>query len=315
MALCYAPLVLMVWPGRPYVADLLVQPVRYCVLAWLLVALVGAGVGWYRLAMNFALVCVLLMVTMRWFAPASASPQPDARAEGQRISVVAMNAGDVSHNEQSAFIDWVIPLAPDIINLVETPHRLRQAPELRAAYPYCVDRPRKHVTFSRFPVRGIDPWRRSQGKWEHVVARPAIVELDDGRELGWISVYLPSPRTHARWRQALRAGGGEVNAMLASHEMSGRPIVAVGDLNSVPFGRVYRTFARQTKLVPVAHSWTTGGTWPATLPAWLRLPIDHLFTSSHVVCESLEVGPDVNSDHRPIHYVLRIRPADADAPD
>ena len=43
-----------------------------------------------------------------------------------------------------------------------------------------------------------------------------------------------------------------------------------------------------------------GGTWPATMPALLRLPLDQVYVGSCITATAVRRGPALGSDHLPL---------------
>jgi endonuclease/exonuclease/phosphatase (EEP) superfamily protein YafD len=74
------------------------------------------------------------------------------------------------------------------------------------------------------------------------------------------------------------------------------PQLVVGDFNGVTWGSIVSGLVDATGLKPIA-SW---GTWRASMPTPLRLPIDHALVGEGITCATKTIGPALGSDHRPI---------------
>ena len=76
-----------------------------------------------------------------------------------------------------------------------------------------------------------------------------------------------------------------------------------GDLNATPWSMaldpLHATDLRDGRL-----GFGYLGTWPARLPAPVRIPIDHLWVGPGWCVRSFEVGPNIHSDHLPLAVAL-----------
>jgi len=88
-------------------------------------------------------------------------------------------------------------------------------------------------------------------------------------------------------------------------ERRDKPRVVMGDLNATPWSASLRGLLRESRLVNSQAGFGVSGTWPSSMPAAGRIPIDHCLHSLEVVTVAREVGPDVGSDHRPLKVALQ----------
>ncbi|MEM6560666.1 MAG: endonuclease/exonuclease/phosphatase family protein [Planctomycetota bacterium] len=116
----------------------------------------------------------------------------------------------------------------------------------------------------------------------------AVVHLRRGPVM---QVHLARPGTSV--------GFAEQRAMSAAVaewvEMQEQRVVLVGDFNAAPWSAAVAPL-RDAGLRPAAGS--IAGTWPASFPPGLRVPIDHAFGNSSGT--TVTIGPDLGGDHRPI---------------
>lgn len=87
---------------------------------------------------------------------------------------------------------------------------------------------------------------------------------------------------------------------------SSMPTVVLGDFNMTPWSPYFRAFTKAAGLSRVEPAWGRGATWPSMLPAFFRIPIDHILVSEHIAAGDLEVGPDLGSDHFPVCVSLAL---------
>jgi endonuclease/exonuclease/phosphatase (EEP) superfamily protein YafD len=111
----------------------------------------------------------------------------------------------------------------------------------------------------------------------------------------------PAGRGLAARRDAHLAALGDAVGAVAG------PRLLVGDLNVVPWAPAFRDLARRGGLIDARLGQRLStGTWPAGLPALLRVPIDHALASPDLPVTHLEVGPAYGSDHRPLRVEVAL---------
>jgi len=77
----------------------------------------------------------------------------------------------------------------------------------------------------------------------------------------------------------------------------GKDQIVMGDFNSTPWSDLQVAFRNATALDnrgPLVLS------WPASLPAPLRLPVDPVFVGGGLKIHDLQAGPALGSDHLPM---------------
>lgn len=113
--------------------------------------------------------------------------------------------------------------------------------------------------------------------------------------LGGAAVYL----THVLppiSTESVRTRNTHLAAIAQDITKRKRPSAVVGDLNATPYESVFRSLRDQARL---ARAGGLAGSWPAGLPAPLRVPIDHVLVTEGLGAE-VEYGPAVGSDHLPL---------------
>ena len=251
-----------------------------------------------RRAMALAGLC-LGMGGLPVLAALHGSPQLDP--EIQTLSVMTFNVW-VGNDQTDRIVAYLRAKHPDIVFLEEVTELHKQAfAPLADLYPTqvtCHDSQARCETMilSRFPAH----WARS-GFIEGAAPPTAIAALDlgGGRTLTAVAVHLAQPfpgRRHDPQReQALHFAAG-------LSEYAG-PVLVGGDFNGGLWAR------NQSDVESIAGLTGEPGlhpSWPAIpidgyrLPAWLRLPIDHILARGGPVVISAKTGPKLGSDHLPL---------------
>lgn len=231
-----------------------------------------------------------------------AAPSSNDVVETARRSVVA---GVVDAFFRLALVGVVLSLliAPDVVGLVEPNERwLRALAPALADYPHRLEQPREDnfgmALYSRRPLRNA--------RFARLAAVPTIVATIDlgSREVDLVLVHVlpPISSDYVAMRDAHLEKLGQLRPC------PGHGLVLAGDFNLTPYSPRYaQYFEAQGFRLPRAPI----GTFPAGLPAVLRIPIDHaLFTGDVHVRSAPE--HNIGSDHLPLS--VRITPAPEAAP-
>lgn len=109
----------------------------------------------------------------------------------------------------------------------------------------------------------------------------------------------PPGLTDKPWRDD---GYAQIRELSATE---GKPDLLLGDLNTSPWSPVFSALIRDTGLRDTAPEFELGTTWPFGIPG-LGIRIDHILIGADYTVSDYRVGPDLNSDHRPV--LARIAP-------
>ena len=307
LALCQA----MIWyePETPRLAVLEQFALQLGIVALLTALLALAMRRWARV-----ILLVALTMTLSWPIFSHRS-EAAAIADPARLKVVSVNLWHSAAGHDRT-IEALLASDADIIGLVEATPAWRPAlAPLYARYPHRIDcfevnRECQTVLLSRLPI--VKPiagrvWKatpivaggviRWNGRPITVLAthwfRPLVRSdtspwgTDDAERSAYLAEGLPASR---------QAGQAGLFAKFLDRETPG-DLIVMGDLNSVPWSRVQRSFRAKTGLANQA-GWATS--WPSYLPWPLRLPIDHVLARGHLVVTRFEAGPRTDSDHLPV---------------
>jgi len=113
----------------------------------------------------------------------------------------------------------------------------------------------------------------------------------------------PISRRAARWRASEIRG---IAKRIAQERAGGEPMIVAGDFNATPWSPLYREVRDAGGLVSARDGFGVLPTWPAFLPAPLRIPIDQVFLTEPIEVVNCRVGEAIGSDHLPLLVDLRI---------
>lgn len=259
-------------------------------------------------------VLVALAVSHAWpVFPTWGSGKVIARPE--RLRVVSANLFYFAADEVKT-VQTLRDSGADIVGLSEVTPAWQQAiATLADLYPYRVDcfavaPDCENILLSKVPLSNARSGRLAADA-------PMIVAAD----LQWSGQLLTVVATHLTWplspatneRPGLVSNVDDVSLLQGSlpatrqveqaealaRVLADFPpnLVLMGDMNSAPWSRMQRAFRAATGLENAA-GWRLS--WPSWLPAFLRLPIDHVLTRGDLVVASFMTGPTTDSDHLPV---------------
>lgn len=296
-------MVAAVWPERPYLVDLVSHFVAHGALAALVLS--GGAIALRRWWIGGLALCVALVGAGQVWLSQGVTSGGSGAGEGLPLRVVVYNAKWEGGPRDEAFLEWLREQEADLVCLMSPPWmRIPADSWLDNRYPHRVQpEPGRWWSIwllSRAPLEFVtlseDPrvTRRS-----FVATRSVVATFENETEVFFTGLHPNSPRTLESWRRSLRGTGREGAMLRRFRESRGLPMLAAGDFNSTPTGRLHGVFERASGLRP----WTApigAGTWPSRAPAWLALPIDRVWMSEEFRVTGWRVGPRFGSDHRPV---------------
>lgn len=254
----------------------------------LAVALSGAAINW------------------AYVAPYMPLGQAEARAAGGApLRVMLLNVYHPNEDVE-AVLAAIREEDPDVLVLQEvTGAWWKRLEPLVADYPHLKAIPAPSgsgiALLSRLPLERAEPVNFTG------VSQPSIFAVV---RAGPISVSVLAIHPQKPTRSAAFAGRNLQYAKAAEllHSISG-PKVLVGDFNTTPWSPYFEDLVRDSGLRDPREGAGLMPTWPLTLPAPLRIPIDHVLVSEEVSVERLATRDGTGSDHCAVIADLRIAPS------
>ncbi|XOF34660.1 MAG: endonuclease/exonuclease/phosphatase family protein [Candidatus Electrothrix sp. YB6] len=240
---------------------------------------------------------VFAAVNLALLLPLYLGGQSGTAHEGQdgpgfRVMLLNVNKTDGNPQRVSRLIRET---APDIIVLEEISRQWQtDLARLSRSFPHAVVRPREDNfgigLFSTFPLVKhsiISPGRAA------LPTILAVVRIEQ-RDVQLIATHPMPPLGPELSR--LR---NEQLDQLPQYVGSSLPVILLGDLNTSPWSPHFKRLLQRTRLRNSMPGFGVQATWPDSNP-FLRIPLDHVLHSDHIVVRNREVGPDAGSDHLPV---------------
>lgn len=231
-------------------------------------------------AVNLAFILPLIIAT------------PTAEAgSGSTLRLLSANVL-YGNDTPEKVVDLIDETDPDIVVLVEMtyPHKVAMS-ALWDSYPYVVDSHDGNIILSRIPLEGKDvirsPWMRPD-----VVAR----FVWDGKPFTVVGVHPTTPLSERGWQRR----NEHLQQIAAYVQQENQPTIVAGDFNISPFSPYFADLLAKSGLENGRVGQGINTTWPNNSFSFMRIPIDHFLATPDITVQSLETGPYVGSDHRPL---------------
>lgn len=253
--------------------------------------------AWGRAWRSLALAAACAIFNWAYVLPFYQSPAaPPPAAEEARLVLMFANVY-AGNDEYDALLASVAEVRPDVLALAEvTPAWASHLDALKDDYPYASVLPRQGgsglALFSRLPLEGAEGLDIDAST--HPVMRARV--LLPRASLSLLLMHPPTPMRPAKL--AHRASQFQRAAELFNSGPGPRALV--GDLNATPWSPYFKELLSRAQLRDARVGVGLLPTWPAPLPAFLRIPIDHCLVSADARVYAVRTGPRTGSDHLPL---------------
>ncbi len=296
------PLTLLPVVGWHYPLELLshFQP-QYFLAALACAAVLGLLRRWRWCAVSLVSL-VLAGATVLPYQSTGQAAHADVSDTGPSVRVLLANVL-LSNREHDRVLELVRNADADVLVFQEVNERWKSAlAPITAAYPYVAGKTREDpfgtMVYSRLPI--LD-----RGTLPHGAAGRSSLRLVIDVQGTPVSIVCTHPKP------PLRAGSFTLRNQQLDHvtqlvETMPRPLILVGDLNTTMWSPWFRRLCDRADLASVRLGEGVLGSWPAGLPGFLRIPIDHVLVSPDVTVSDCRLGDAVGSDHLPLIVDLQI---------
>ncbi len=265
---------------------------------WIALAGLPLAIWWQRHVLSLVLVIVLARaVYLVWpllDLPSPAAPPPLSGGVPLTVASVNLLCG---RGATDTLFSWAQSTKPDLIGIQEFTPELEVVQErARDLYPHWVTKPAPGTT--GIALASVHPIVQSR----FLYARADLPQIEavvdvEGRHLRVFVVHTfpPLSSTSVRMNQSF------LTQLSASIRESREPVLVIGDFNLTPWSECFRSFRATSGLSDGRRGLGVRPTWPSTpLVRVLGIPIDHILAEPPLVVTSIDVGPEIGSDHLPL---------------
>ncbi|UVI40694.1 endonuclease/exonuclease/phosphatase family protein [Qipengyuania spongiae] len=247
-----------------------------------------------------------------FLAPAQI-PLPDHVDGMSCAKVLSLNVLQTNDRYQRT-ADLIDRVDPDIVLLMETNGQWLDALEPQLSrYGYRLERLLDNTYGMIFATKlDVDRAAMVSATDTDTPTLYATLRTDDGARFEVVGLHPrpPRPGRSTENRDAIIARAGARTPDRLSN------VLAIGDFNDVPWSRTTQNFREEGGYLDPRAGRGSYATFPASLVTF-GWPLDQIMVKDGVKVESLEIGPDVGSDHLPLLARVCVDPAagQSDAPD
>lgn len=224
----------------------------------------------------------------------------------ERLVLMFANVA-VGNSDYEALLASVREVRPDVLALAEvTPVWWERVQPLAREYPYAESLPKQGgsglALFSRFPLEGAEGFDVDDST--HPLMRARV--LTPRSSLTLLLMHPPAPPRARKFAYRV----GQFNRAAEIMKSESGPRALLGDLNATPWSPYFQDLLLRSGLRDARAGAGLLPTWPAQLPFFLRIPIDHCLVGGEVRVYSARTGPRTGSDHLPlvVELGLPVRP-------
>ena len=282
-----------------WLAELLTHFRVQAAIAGAALALICATLRLRVVAVGVCALALLHLLPVLFYLVPRGSPDLDG---APRLRVLQLNV-HTTNRRHAAVERLVRETRPDLLALLEVNERwLAALSGLHPYYPHRIGRPQEDnfgiALFSRFPIDDLRLLPLHDERMYMITGRFSL-----GHPPVTIALAHLAPPSSAALA-ALRNRQLDALSQLTGGD-SVTETLLLGDLNTTPWSPFHARLERSAGLRNGARGLGLYPTWPAGfLP--LRIPIYHFLLSPGLRVASLELGPEVGSDHLPV--LLEIAP-------
>ena len=264
-------------------------------------AILAAGRRWAPAAISLAFAAAAFAAILPTHPPGDSSPQSGESSPG--IQVASLNLLKSNDQGHALALEVIRKADPDLLWLTEyTPDWQGCLRGALAHLPHRLERPDLGsfgaALFSRYPLEEAQfyPGGHMWSPYGRAIA------VTPHGSIGVLGVHPPPPQPNRIGVQERDAGLAAIAPLLA--DLPTRRIV-LGDFNATPWNDAFVRMRRAAGLsLGSAASWLPS--WPAPLPALLRIPIDHVLVGGDLLVAAPRLGSSFGSDHLPLVATVQI---------
>jgi endonuclease/exonuclease/phosphatase (EEP) superfamily protein YafD len=259
--------------------------------------LIGRGRRWTLIAGLALLANLILLEPVRPWGTQDGSGEV-------RLLIANVLTTNTDHDRLLGLINET---DPDIIGLVEVNHRWLDAlAVLDDRYPFQLTDPRADnfgmALFSKLPLANGRTEQFAGAGFNSIVGDVRVSSVTEP-----ITIVLSHPPPPVR-RAISQSRDEQLRALGQFIANQRNPVIVAGDFNATPWTPSFRDMVSKAELINARRGRGLVGTWPANLPPFLRLPIDHVLVTPPLAIVGFATPGSIGSDHLPLVVDVKQKP-------
>jgi len=182
---------------------------------------------------------------------------------------------------------------PDIVQLQEfSPQMHDKIKTLRSIFPYSTELNKPKGIFDSL-ILSKHPLTNTKIDDNHVVITNLIL---NEAEISILGIHFLPGGTKETFNNALQ----QISYLKTIVNNTNKNLILLGDLNMTSTSKRFVKFLKETNLYTYASYKNITSTWPAFMPNFLGIQIDHILFSNNFKMVNKKTSNSFGSDHRPL---------------
>jgi endonuclease/exonuclease/phosphatase (EEP) superfamily protein YafD len=189
--------------------------------------------------------------------------------------------------------EMILSEKPDIVQLQEfSPQMHDKIKTLRSIFPYSTELNKPKGPFDSL-ILSKHPLTNTKVDDKHVVITNLIL---NEVEISIVGIHLLTRGTKKNFNNALQ----QINYLKTIVSNTNKNLILLGDLNMTSTSKKFAKFLKETNLYTYTSYKNIISTWPAFMPNFLGIQIDHILFSNNFKMVDKKTSNSFGSVHRPL---------------
>lgn len=230
-------------------------------------------------------------------------------SEGPQLKFYIANVLQDNENPEK-LINEIKNRDADVLLFMETNSRWKNyLQETVISYPHRIEVPLENtygmLLYSKFPMRNEEVMYLVD---DSIPSIQTILQLPAGEEIQLFCIHPTPPMPQHNPSSTDR--DAEMMTIAKMAKDNPLPVVVAGDFNDVAWSQTTRLFKSISGLLDPRVGRGFYNTFNAKNPV-MRWPLDHFFASDEFRLINMELGGDIDSDHFPAYFEIKLEPENA----
>jgi len=189
--------------------------------------------------------------------------------------------------------EMILSEKPDIVQFQEfSPQMQDKIKTLRSIFPYSTELNKPKGPFDSL-ILSKHPLTNTKVDDNHVVITNLIL---NEAEISIVGIHLLTGGTKKNFNNALQ----QISYLKTIVSNTNKNLILLGDLNMTSTSKRFAKFLKETSLYTYTSYKNITSTWPAFVPNFLGIQIDHILFSNNFKMVDKKVSNNLGSVHRPL---------------
>jgi len=189
--------------------------------------------------------------------------------------------------------EMILSEKPDIVQFQEfSPQMQDKIKTLRSIFPYSTELNKPKGPYDSL-ILSKHPLTNTKVEDNHVVITNLILNKT---EISIVGIHLLTGGTKKNFNNGLQ----QISYLKTIVNNTNKNLILLGDLNMTSTSKRFAKFLKETNLYTYTSYKNITSTWPAFIPNFLGIQIDHILFSNNFKMVDKKTSNSFGSDHRPL---------------